>query len=357
MGQPILACDGWLTAAALSHSYSDSNDDSRGQRQWGVAALEFAARDGGRCTSGHSSCPASEHTYPTHTRISLSTQPPQQTRYNTSHTPHRYPTIAMPPRTKSRGHPPQAPPQPSDYETDAPPPEVDVHRPGLAQRSNEELNLSALMRIYPDITDLLHVTPYVVLYTFNEDTEEWDKIGVEGSLFLCQLAPASFAAHRFCAVILNRKGLGNFYIELTTSEDVQVEDPFVIVRGDQVYGVWVFAEPAPSSTANCHAETGAKVTQLAERAQASREANESAGNGHVDRTQALASAPMGREASLREIFDQQREQDADFSAYSHNTLAPPSQPVGTGPGDAGIGQHDVLGQLFMRAKQDYNGHG
>ena len=256
-----------------------------------------------------------------------------------------------PNKSKARGH--QAPPQPSDYETDAPPPALDVPRPPL--RTNEELNLSVLRRVYPEITALEHVAPYVTLYTFNEDTSQWDKGGIEGTLFICQLTPSSIAAERFCAVILNRRGLNNFYLELTSSKEMEISDLYIILRGDQVYGLWIFAEPPPSSTANCRAETAAKMTEIVDRAEASREAMKKAGNGHMhERVEAASSAPMGRQLSLRELFGQQREQDAGFSVHSHNGHPTPSQlQHQQGP----PAQQDVLGQLFMKAKQDYNGLG
>ncbi|KAF2823991.1 PH domain-like protein [Ophiobolus disseminans] len=265
----------------------------------------------------------------------------------------------MAPKSKARG---QAPPQPSDYETDAPPPALDVPRPPL--RTNEELNLSVLQRTYPDITALEHVTPYAALYILNEDTSTWEKGGVEGTLFTCQLTPSPIGAERFCAVILNRRGLSNFYLELTSSEEMEISDPYVILRGDQVYGLWIFADPPPASTANCRTETAEKMTEVANRAEASREAMQRAGHAHDkhlhEQIEAASSAPMGRQLSLRELFGQQRHQDADFSLHSHNGHPVPSQlqhqqnhvPTNTGPA-----QQDVLGQLFMKAKQDYNGHG
>ena len=101
------------------------------------------------------------------------------------------------PKSKNR---PQPAPQPSDYETDVP--QVDVPRP--PPRSNEQLNLSVLQRHYPDITSLLYVASYTVLYVFSLESNTWEKTGIEGTLFVCQLTPSPIGADRFSVVILNR---------------------------------------------------------------------------------------------------------------------------------------------------------
>ena len=129
----------------------------------------------------------------------------------------------MAPHRKARANQPQPPPQPSDYETDAPP-AVDVPLP--PPRSNEELNFSVLRRQYADLLSIEHVTPYAALYTFNLETQSWEKMGIEGTLFICQLTPSPIGAERYCAIILNRRGLENFYQELTSSEEMEISDPY-----------------------------------------------------------------------------------------------------------------------------------
>jgi hypothetical protein len=265
----------------------------------------------------------------------------------------------MAPSRKARVN--QPPPQASDYETDAPP-AVEVPRP--APRSNEELNFKVLSRIYPDLVTIEHVTPYAVLYTYKLETQQWEKLGIEGTLFICQLTPSPIGAERYCAIIHNRRGLDNFYQELTNSEEMEVSDPYVIIHGEDVFGIWIFADPPPSSTANCRIETAAKLMEYAARARASREAIQPTLTTAVEVEYASASsAPMGRQLSLRELFGQQREQDAGFSIHNHNSQPAPNmhqqqqqQQHGYTPGP-GPAQSDVLGQLFMKAKQNHNGLG
>ncbi|KAF3049657.1 hypothetical protein E8E11_008602 [Didymella keratinophila] len=256
-----------------------------------------------------------------------------------------------PHKSKARAHHPQPPPQ-SDYETDAPPP-VDVPPP--PPRSNEELNFSVLRRIYPELVAIEHVTPYAALYTFSLETQQWEKLGVEGTLFLCRLTPSPIGADRYSVAILNRRGLDNFYLELTSEEEMEFNDPYVILQGDQVYGIWVFADPPPASTADCRTDTANRILQAAEKARLSREAKQQT-KAEVD---TATSAPMGRQLSLRELFGQQRQQDAGFSIHDHHSQQHPEglqQPLYT-PTPSGTSQQDVLGQLFFNAKQNYNGLG
>lgn len=268
-----------------------------------------------------------------------------------------------PHKSKARAHHPQPPPQPSDYETDAPPPAVDVPLP--PPRSNEELNFSVLRRIYPELLAIEHVTPYAALYTFMRETQQWEKLGVEGTLFLCRLTPSPIGADRYSVAILNRRGLDNFYLELTSEEEMEFTDPYVILQGDQIYGIWVFADPPPASTADCRTDTADKIMQAAERARLSREAKEQeAQHGAQQPSEELqtpVAGPTGRQLSLRDLFGQQRQQDAAFSIQDHHTHQPPQhypqqQPYPPTLNPA-MSQQDVLGQLFFNAKQNYNGMG
>jgi hypothetical protein len=227
-------------------------------------------------------------------------------------------------------------------------------------RSNEELNFAVLRRRYKDLLAIEHVTPYAVLYTFNTETGQWEKLGVEGTLFICQLTPSPIGAERYCTILHNRRGLENFYQELTSSDEMEFTDEYIIIQCEEskiVYGIWIYADKPPASTANCHQETSEKMKEIAARAKASREALRPA-IPNATEPEAALSAPMGRQLSLRELFGQQREQDAGFSVHSHNYPPMPNtehhQGFMSSPGPA---QPDVLGQLFMRAKQNHNGLG
>jgi len=166
--------------------------------------------------------------------------------------------LTMGPKGKSRAH--YSHPQPSDYETDAPA-NVDIPPPPL--RSNEELNLSVIRRHYPEVIAVHCVAPYAVLYAFSLDSEQWEKVGMEGSLFVCELLTAPNGAERYSVVILNRRSLDNFNMEITGLDGLEFTEDYIIMQGDQVYGLWIFSEPPPSSTANTRAEMVAKIQELA----------------------------------------------------------------------------------------------
>ncbi|KAF2106752.1 hypothetical protein BDV96DRAFT_507203 [Lophiotrema nucula] len=248
----------------------------------------------------------------------------------------------------------QAAPQPSDYETDAAP-QTDLPPP--PPRSNEQLNLSVVRRRYPDVSDILHVTPYVGLYEFKLETQGWEKLDIDGTMFLCSLTASPVGADRFAVVILNRRGLTNFFLELKNDEDIEITDPYIILQEEKIYGLWIHSEAPPSSTAMAHVEGAAKIKEAAKQAAESRMAREEllARNGAQTVPEPVQeSVAMGRQLSLRELFGQQRDQDAGFSVHVHNHNSTPritglSQPTGV--------QQDVLGQLFAKAKQDYNGVG
>ncbi|KAF2637683.1 PH domain-like protein [Massarina eburnea CBS 473.64] len=240
----------------------------------------------------------------------------------------------MAPNRKARAQQAHPPPQPSDYETDAP---VNVNISPPPPRSNEELNFSVIRRHYPEVTAMHYVVSYAALYVFGGNTEGWERAGTEGSLFLCELEPSPQGIERFAVIILNRKGLDNFTLEITSPDTIDFDEFIVIQNGpEQAYGLWVMNDPPPSSTANARVELQNRLLELAERAQRSRDVveAESRTGGSVVYEQVETSVEMGRQLSLRELFGQPRDP----------AVAPPPPT-----------QSDALSQLWMKAKQDYNG--
>jgi hypothetical protein len=219
-------------------------------------------------------------------------------------------------------------------------------------RSNEELNLSVLRRHYPDVITVLNIAAYAVLYSFSPTTSQWEKTGIEGTLFVCALAPSEIGSERFSVVILNRRGLENFEAELGSADDVEVTDEYVILKGEDedggpiIYGLWIFAEPPPSSTAHAREKTAAIIEECARRADESQQValeaqeqmlrengqqEQGQGNGYIaEESETEESVPMGRQLSLRELFGRQREMDHGFSVHHHESPAmrvsqPPQQ--------------------------------
>ena len=181
----------------------------------------------------------------------------------------------MPPKRRST-RTAQLHPQPiqSDYDTEtvdatetaptfAPPP----------QRTNTELNLTVLRRHCPAIEQIVCIAPFAVIYTFSPDSQQWEKCGIEGTLFTCKLSGG-----RFNVVILNRKSLDNFVVELVSADDVEITEQYVILQSTgedgvpQIYGLWIFTDEKTVPTREVIAQT---IHSCAMQAQIAREAKES----------------------------------------------------------------------------------
>ena len=119
-------------------------------------------------------------------------------------------------------------------------------------RTNTELNLLVLRRYCPDVERIVQIAPFAVVYSFSPETQGWEKIGTEGTLFVCQLAGAHYS--RYSVIILNRKSLDNFIVELVSAESVEITDSYVILQDtgadgvEQIYGLWIFSEENTNPT-------------------------------------------------------------------------------------------------------------
>lgn len=298
----------------------------------------------------------------------------------------------------------------TDYESDTAYISDMQNQPAPPLRSNEELNLAVLQRHNPSITSILSLAPYSVVYQFSPVTQGWEKLKVEGTMFVCQLTPGSLGEDRYCVFVLNRSLLQNFQLLLTDSENIELTDLYVIIKSDEatesengplnphnggqngnssdlrIYGIWIYQEPPPNSTADARTVNADLILQCATHAGESlrlarKRLEETRQNGMHDAAaaaemqappveDAYASAPMGRQMSLRDLFGQQRAEDDAWSVRAHhvspeqqqqqmyqnmNPLVhpqhnhqPPPQPQA---------QADVLGDLFRRAGIAYQGGG
>ncbi|RAL02131.1 Dcp1 family protein [Aspergillus ibericus CBS 121593] len=314
-----------------------------------------------------------------------------------------------------RRHLSQGVPQPSDYESDfqnyfsdtqqLPDQQEPSMPPPL--RSNEELNLSVLRRHNPSITSILSLAQYSVVYIFSPTSRQWEKNGIEGSLFVCQLTQGALGEERYCVFVLNRRGLNNFDLLLTDGDNVEITEEYIILKSDydpdnletggaagngtneaskpgnnstnvRIYGLWIYSEPPPNSTAETRTINAQMIRECATHAgQSMRLARERLEATHQNGLHAAAAAataasvtapplqevqssvPMGRQISLKDLFGQQRTQDDEWSVRAHQ-LGPGEwqQPPAAGMPSAGAApapQQDVLGDLFRRAGLAYQG--
>lgn len=321
----------------------------------------------------------------------------------------------------------------TDYESDAAY-LSDMHQQAAPPlRSNEEINLAVLRRHNPSITSILSLAQYAVVYIFSPTTRQWEKNGVEGTLFVCQLSQGNLGEERYCAFVLNRRGLQNFDLPLTDGENVELTEEYVILKADEstegdtstngiadplnpqsqqngsangvrIYGLWIYSEPPPNSTAEtrtinaqmireCAVHAGQSLKLAHERLEAMRQngmhvAAAAAETQTAPLAEVQASVPMGRQISLKDLFGQQRAQDDEWTVRAHHAgpmeqqqqhvpppmpqqppfppppmpmmfhqqQPPPYQPNPLAPQPPQ--QPDVLGDLFRRAGLAYgNGQG
>ncbi|RDL40388.1 PH protein [Venustampulla echinocandica] len=134
-----------------------------------------------------------------------------------------------PRKTRQRHQNSTAPAQPaviqaSDYESEA------YYQGPITTRTNTELNLSVLRHHVPSIRSILSIAPSAQIYTYLPATTSWNKTDIEGTLFVCQLAPLPLSdAPQYCIVVLNRKGLENLIVHMNGIENVEITEEFLIV--------------------------------------------------------------------------------------------------------------------------------
>jgi len=201
--------------------------------------------------------------------------------------------------------------------------------------SNDALNLAVLRRYVPDVFSIISVAPYAVLYVFTPSTSSWDKLGIEGTLFITACVPGPdkpSGTECFKAIVLNRRGLDNFAAELLAPEDVDITEEYIIIKGignsesteqaPEIYGLWVFAEPAPGSTSQMRDLTASIVVECATRAAMSRRLAEQWIIGDAESILPQNRETDGRDhsLSLHDLLDRQRVTDADFCLSNHHGI-------------------------------------
>ncbi|CRG87200.1 hypothetical protein PISL3812_04217 [Talaromyces islandicus] len=230
----------------------------------------------------------------------------------------------------------------------------------LPSRTNEELNNAVLRRHNPEIASILSLAPYAVVYAFNPESQQWEKTGMEGSMFVCQLVPAPYGQERYSVFVLNRRGLNNFDLHLTDENNVEITDEFVILKSDakkaggiqedntgaeKIYGLWIYSEPPPNSTAEtrkinaqvikeCAIHAGQSLLLAREKMAADQS------NGYQQQQQQQQPTPN----ALKELFGQQTVPPPPEQTVWPQQAAP-MQPQVQPPAGGG----DVLGDLFRRA--------
>ncbi|KAK3116164.1 hypothetical protein LTR53_003773 [Teratosphaeriaceae sp. CCFEE 6253] len=252
----------------------------------------------------------------------------------------------MRPKRQSRAA--QLQPQPAlDSETSDNP----AAAPTLAPpppRSTTSLNLTVLRRYIPALHSLQAIAPFAVLYTFSPDSQQWEKCGVEGTLFVCRLL-----GERYSVFIMNRKSLENFEADLRSADEVEVAGEYVILQvGGVIYGVWIFEDGGfeeGGTGIGTRERVAGSIVGAALRAQIAREAGAVDGDGAVEDEQGTddgegeegqedygmdGTTQMQEQMEEEEAVEEQAGQKLDLldlfgsrpAAESYASAAPPSLP-------------------------------
>ncbi|XP_051011175.1 mRNA-decapping enzyme 1B isoform X4 [Acomys russatus] len=101
-----------------------------------------------------------------------------------------------------------------------------------------EISLAALRRHDPYISRIVDVASQVALYTFGHRANEWEKTGVEGTLFV--YTRSASPKHGF--TIMNRLSMENRTEPITEDLDFQLQGPFLLYRNAtlSIYGIWFY---------------------------------------------------------------------------------------------------------------------
>ncbi|KAI7874830.1 hypothetical protein K492DRAFT_174099 [Lichtheimia hyalospora FSU 10163] len=103
-----------------------------------------------------------------------------------------------------------------------------------------KLNLTVLKRHDPSISDICDQSPHAVVYKFSRDKNSWDKMGMEGVLFLVHRETSP----KYALCILNRISMDNFWLYLSDIVDISLNEEFVMCQTSEgkACGLWLFEE-------------------------------------------------------------------------------------------------------------------
>ncbi|KAJ1969171.1 hypothetical protein H4R35_006214 [Dimargaris xerosporica] len=103
------------------------------------------------------------------------------------------------------------------------------HRPGslsAARQSKADVNLQVLRRHDRSVTRIVDLASHVVIYRFNHSKNEWEKQGVEGTLFVYERSQVPY----YSFMVMNRLSLDNFCIAIKPSLEILLTPQFIIYR-------------------------------------------------------------------------------------------------------------------------------
>lgn len=107
-----------------------------------------------------------------------------------------------------------------------------------------EISLSVLQRHDASVRGILCSASHVCLYQLREDTQQWNRLEVEGSLFLVQrmhqyLSHPPMLSYRI--VVSNRKSLDNYVDDVIVgNKQLELNDQMIMYRNSRGFtiGMW-----------------------------------------------------------------------------------------------------------------------
>ncbi|KAG1469358.1 hypothetical protein G6F56_003304 [Rhizopus delemar] len=104
--------------------------------------------------------------------------------------------------------------------------------------ARKKLNLEVLRRHDANITDILDQSAHAVVYKFDIEKKNWEKLGYEGVMFLTKGKCHPY----FSLYVLNRLSIENYCLHLTDFEEINLTDEFIIYQTTEgeACALWLF---------------------------------------------------------------------------------------------------------------------
>ena len=101
-------------------------------------------------------------------------------------------------------------------------------------------SLMILQRYYSNVVEIKDDTVHTAVYNFNLMTSGWEKLGIEGGLFITRNKTAPL----YSAVVLNKTNPENFELSLDMVISVNCQAPFIMLRYETkkapaIAGLWI----------------------------------------------------------------------------------------------------------------------
>ncbi|XP_044754069.1 mRNA-decapping enzyme 1A [Coccinella septempunctata] len=100
------------------------------------------------------------------------------------------------------------------------------------------ISFASVKRIDPYVKEILATSSHVALYRFNTNTNEWEKTGVEGALFIYSRNGEPFHSILF----MNRLDPNNVIEPIINGFEYQLQTPFLLYKNSssKIFGIWFF---------------------------------------------------------------------------------------------------------------------